>query len=302
MARVRDRHTKIQTSRSEAPGYWIDIATTCIGGFIGLLLSLGCPEIPGMSKWFLPVVFVAISAPLGFFIGVGYKLLYMKPAKEAEDYQRHRDELLGVIVPHISVVRVRDEHALVFRLLSSYATRKVAHILERAEPLRVEEYLFLLEESLQMATQRIFATSLLLPSAWISNSDYKRYLDMQGERKRRIKHLQITRVFVCDEKDFDNDQEKDCLVDLHKKWRIAMGVCDKDKLRRIGTEFCKDFVLFSTDKRKWAVEGGEITPAATMEEMARVRVCCSLEDVENFFMTAIDRIEQRTEWLYRPKG
>ena len=288
--------------RKEGSSYWIDIVGFLIGALVGVLLSYWCPKIPSLPSWYPALVFGLGTGFLGFFISVAYKLSYMKPAKEAEDYEKHQQELLRIIVPHISIVPMRDEHPLVFQLLSSYATRKVAHILERAELLNVEEYLFLLEESLKMATQHIFATSLILPSAWISNPDYRRYLDAQAERKYRIRQLQLKRVFICDPNEFNGDIETDNVVNLHKKSHMAMGFCDKGQLQRIGAEFCRDFVLFSTDKSKWAVDAGEISAAAKMDEMAKVRVCCSPKDMENFFETTIQRIKQRTKWLYCPRG
>lgn len=106
----------------EASSYWIDIAGICIGGLVGVLLSFVCLRSQAHQSWLLPAVFGLVSALLGFFMGVAYKLLCVKPAKDAEDYERHREEFLGIIVPHISVVPLRDEHPLVFRLLSSYAT------------------------------------------------------------------------------------------------------------------------------------------------------------------------------------
>ena len=127
------------------------------------------------------------------------------------------------------------------------------------EPLKVpvRDYLWILEESLAVATKHVFATSLIAPDTWLADRNYTRYLDLQGERTSAERGLVIQRVFVMPKSAFYNNVKARDVVQRHLDKGIQIGFCDSDALN---PEDCVDLVLFEANGDRWVVKGGVLSP------------------------------------------
>jgi len=159
---------------------------------------------------------------------------------------------------------IREENALlsgaskpVHSVLVRFSSRFWSDVTTHALWVPVRDYLWLLEESLEIATRSIFATSLISPTKWLLETSYKDYMEKQILRKRQHPDLNIRRIFIMDKNSFYNDDSSEELISKHLIGGIQIGWCDQLLLRENDRIDC---VMFEANGDKWVVEGGSLSP------------------------------------------
>ncbi|MCZ6688094.1 MAG: hypothetical protein O7H41_00620 [Planctomycetota bacterium] len=285
--------------------FWIEVMSTLSGIVAGVLLGHSLTSTLEVPDWYYPAAAGFGGGLVGFTVASLAKLIYMRPRQYHKAIYDSEERILRKIQPAISLIPpLRKECEPVYQILSSFATTKVDGLLTRGdEPLTLEEYLFLLDASLEKTDYYMFATSLFPPTTWIKTEQFTKYLSAQGERRKKLRgRLWIERVFLCEESRFNQDKKSDHVVSLHRKNKIAVGFRDLQKLREIDARYCRDFVLFQSAKTRWVVDGGLIGATEEQSEHVAVRICTSKSDLDDFFSKARATILAKINWLYEPKG
>jgi uncharacterized membrane protein YeaQ/YmgE (transglycosylase-associated protein family) len=291
----------------------VEIVSSLIGSVVSLLFGFEAKDVTKLPSWWMPAVFGVVGAFLAWSIFNLFRLRYLR----AEQAERHRLQqqkfeadlrYIKTAVPPMTP-RVANEDPIVFDLLRAYADRALLHITRRAEILPLEEYLMLLDMSLDRVETCMFATSLVAPSTFLANKNVMLYLKKQADRKQYIgDRLTMERVFICKGSTLDSETEKDAVAKLlprHKDHGIKMGLCrseDLDLAPSLENRYCRDFVYFESHGAQWLVDAGEITETAQggnayNKNLVRVQVVIDKGMLNGNWTETMKGIRGRTTWV-----
>jgi len=223
------------------------LITGFVTGGLGAIVSLYWPQTSTV-----PCLVVAVVSFLHFFllgiissevVVLVTERSVLQQVEKSLDLIRQENALLPGVSKSVHTVIVR------------YSQRFWGDIATKDQKVLVIDYLRLLEESLEVASKKIFATSLINPGTWLSDKLYTNYLRKQIDRKDTIFDLIIQRVFILNADEFYNDAQCEEVVKMHLESGIQIGFCDKIALRR---EDLLDLVIFETNGDSWVVEGGSL--------------------------------------------
>jgi uncharacterized membrane protein YeaQ/YmgE (transglycosylase-associated protein family) len=286
--------------------YWVDILFVIINLVLGVIGGTKLP-VTNIPWWWFPTVLGIVGTFIGTVTAALFRMAYQRK-REEKAWNQHRENVLKKIDAHhqilvetrnnISLIKNFKDHSIGFEILSKFVNQLIAHITKGHEFVTLESYLQLLNWSLERATTRMFATSLVKPKVFLANREVMDYLVKQASRIKESE-LKAERVFIGDRAAFDADASKQEVIEAHKKNGITIGFCEKDALP--SPRCYSDFVFFESDDLKWVVEAGDIAAAASKElpGMEQIRVQLHLDKVfiDNNWTTTINEIRGRTEWF-----
>lgn len=193
----------------------------------------------------------------------------------------------------------RKRHPSAAIVASKFVRRSLVHLMTRGEWISLQEYGEILRESLGQATRLFFATSLLPPTAWLKGElshEYRAYLNEQGQRKKDVPGLQMSRTFIIHKKIIErNPESMNEIATLHKDRGIDTYLYDYSYLQKIDPQFCRDFVLFQNEKGSWVVDAG-----GTLNEKEHALVFVQLIDqpeIKSFYTSLRTRLERERRLL-----
>ncbi|NQT94144.1 MAG: hypothetical protein HQ559_15385 [Lentisphaerae bacterium] len=255
-----------------------------LGGIVGLLGTMLCLCWPSGTPLFTRACVAFISFLLFGLLGV--------IAGEIVALVGERD-LLRQLNEHLDFSRrqtalITDASVPVQKVLIGFSKRFWGDITTEPLSVPVRDYLWILEESLAVATKHVFATSLIAPDTWFLDRNYRRYLDLQGERIRAERGLVIQRVFIMPRREFYSNEKTREVIQEHLDKGIQIGFCDSAALK---PEDCVDLVLFEANGDKWVVKGGVLSPRQQSADEKNL--------VELAFFCRADSIDQRFAHLKR---
>jgi len=276
------------------------------GFVVGLIISivLAAKVFTQLPTYLLVLITIAISALttwLGWLSGLVLRIATKVP--DRKDLESYYSNLVEELTTENALIRLERVSSPVHAVVSGYANTKVCHLIEHGEFVFIDEYLDMLERSLVLADEGVFATSLLVPQTWLRDDSYLNYLTDQ-KRKVETSQIHIRRVFVCSSQEFKGSEE--ALIELkakHTDANIALGFCDREKLvKQFGKDFYKDFVTFVSRQGSWVIDGGKVGPGQVSGDRVPVKVIIHHrpESVNRRFRSLQHRITQLTDWLVKP--
>ncbi len=292
--------------------YFLDVIAALVSGGFSLFFGFEIRNVKDIPSWWFPTFFAVLGVVFSFTITAMVRLSYSRGEHE-DMLEKQRQELvsirkeIGVTLSHISLISGFDsklqKHSNVFEILEKYANEIVSHITGGHENVSLEEYLNLLNLSLERANTCVFATSLIKPSVFLNDPEVMRYLDKQGERKKELgDKLTIKRVFLLKKAIIETDVPMiQKLIKEHIDRGLEIGFCDEDILARLGDRYCKDFVFFESGVEKWVVDAGNIEGAHTSKDVAKIQLNHNANYINNNWTTTITGIEKRTCWVHSIK-
>jgi hypothetical protein len=300
----------------------IGLAFAVFGAYYGSYFA----HILGIGAWELELLF----AVLFYFAAIEtvflFKLYFEVPSEQAaaikaiQDINSAQTAAISAIQDNqkrqameieVSLARIQERvdpfasipfligHVSVYNLLLKYSKKYSREIFGEEKPLKVEDYLSLLEMSLEEADLKILSTSLVLPHTWMSNPDYKGYLEKQGKKISDTPGIEITRIFICNTANFNKDTHKKELIDLHKRLNIKIGLRDYDALWSRQSTACIDLVLFESKSANWCVNAGkDVSTSASAKDIVQVQlhVGRKLEEL-TVVCQSVNRIQENVQWL-----
>ena len=257
--------------RQKVKSHSIQILVALVCGAIGIPVGRSLPIPPGferaMFEFICFVVFFILGAITAEFVSLADELSALPKIQESLRLIAQERALL-----HGASEPVQD-------VLLRYSKRFWGDMSEDPLKVHMKYYLWLLEESLEVATKTIFATSLISPKEWLSDKNYKRYLLKQQKRVKNLRSLTIQRIFIMKAEDFYKDSRVEEVIKMHIDAGIKVGLCDKSLLT---DEHEIDLVMFETNGNKWVVEGG-VFPAETASEDTKETINMRLHFQPTYF-------------------
>jgi len=303
-------HEEKPNSRPRDISKRVEILSVVVGAVVPLFFGFEAEDLTKLPRWWMPWVFGLAGVILSWAIVTLARLSRLRTDHQ-EMLQIHHEELVKTrtviedALSHISLISGFERHPIVFEILSKYANQIVTHITGGPELVPLEEYLELLNLSLERVTTRMFSTSLIPPSAFLENAEVLLYLKKQANRVKVFgSSLKMERVFICDGPLLDSHVEKvakEKIIKLHKDAGIRVGFCKKADLQNLGQRYCRDFVYFQSNAARWVVDAGDITSAAQGQNPGtkpiQMQIHMNKEYIDNNWTTTLDGISDRTDWI-----
>ena len=258
-------------------------------GTLSLLLGVVWPEESAIPRWLVSVSVFFVSFILTFITSEIIKLVLdfnkVIDIKESLDLVTETRQL----IPGSSLA-IQD-------LTIRYSKRFWGDIATEKQYVLIADYLKLLEESLQVATRNIFATSLITPSTWLTDKLYQDYLQQQIEKKHQFPSMNMTRVFILRKEEFFSDPNCKNVVERHLKVGIKIGICETEDLEDADV---RDLVSFEENGNKWIIEAGRIPKditTANLHTPIAIRLHCIETALHQLFGHWKKKIDRYTLYL-----
>lgn len=272
--------------------FWIGtIVATIVFAIIGFFAGFIAER--HSSWWYFSLLYAVVAGILGLFFSFLYSVIYEKFPEIKTKMKEDHDELKRNFETLQFWKKIYGEGHPIARqiLIKSFVEKSIEHIINGREAISQKEYVRLLRASSEVATEVIFATSLLTPQTWVTgtyNQDYKGYLSLQKRLKLERPKLSITRIFINKKDDFYKDPYFTEIKNAHKEANIKLGFYDQEEFcKHRSLHDCRDFVLFKDAFGPWILDAGSLNDSEVEKEKGALIQLVDSESVNSMYSDII---------------